>query len=115
MPSYHPEAEKEFDHLLSVGGRDIKRALGMIVERHHRIEDGSEPLSLSELLPGSGPSLQPMHGVVHNVGLADVLAVYETTTAGIQALAFDAWDKFVRVGPPGAKGDARARAWARAS
>lgn len=115
MPSYHPAAEREFDHLLSVGSRDIKIALGLVVQRHHRINNGSEPLSAAERLPASGPSLQPMHQVTHNAGLAEVTAVYQTTVAGVQVLAFDAWDRFVRVGAPASAGDARSRAWARAS
>ncbi len=115
VPSYHPEAEKEIDHLLKVGGRGVKRALGMTIQRHHRIDAGIEPLVASELLPASGPSLQAMHQVTYSVGAADVVVVYETVGTAITALAVDAWDHFVRVGLPGVAGDARARAWARAS
>lgn len=115
MPSYHPEAEKEIDHLLSVGSRNVKRALGMMIQRHHRIDAGREPLQAVELLPASGPKLQAMHEVAYSVDLAEVVVVYETMGSNVQALAVDASDRFVRVGLPGAAGDARARAWSRAS
>ncbi len=115
MPSYHAEADKEIDFLLRRGNRDLKRALGMMIQRHVRIDAGTEPFSLAELLPSSGPSLQPMHSVAYSVNLAEVVVVYETTTSDTTALAVDAWYMFARFGPPGASGDAVARAWSRAS
>jgi hypothetical protein len=56
-----------------------------------------------------------MHEVAYSVDLAEVVVVYETMGSNVNALAVEASDRFVRVGLPGAGGDARARAWSRAS
>ena len=58
----------------------------MMIQRHHRIDEGREPLQAAELLPASGPTLQAMHEVAYSVDFAEVVVVYETMGSNVQAL-----------------------------
>lgn len=116
MPAYHPDAETELADILATGGREVKRCLGMMVQRHLRIEDGTAPLGASELLPASGPSLQPLYQVEYVCGwFSRVTVVYEVGGAGAVVLAVDAWQGLARVGAAASAADAQARSWGRAS
>lgn len=117
MPTYHPDAEQECLAALNQGGREVKRCLGMLLQRHLRIDDGSEPFSKAELLPTGGVSGQIWYEVTYSYGVfSRVTAVYEVSGLGVVSLlAIDAWQGLSRVGLPRFSPDARARAWSRSS
>ena len=116
MPTYHPDAEQECLDALNRGGREVKRCLGMLLQRHLRIDDGSEPLSKAELAPTGGVSGQTWYEVTYSYGVfSRVTAVYEVSSPAVTLLAIDAWQGLSRVGLPRFSSDARARAWSRSS
>lgn len=115
MPAYHPKAEKEFDDILRLAGRGIKVCLGLMIQRHLRIEDGTERLSASEEL-GAGSGTSILFEVVYSYGLLmRVLCVYERQGTVVTVLAIDARQGLARLGMPQSAPDARARAWGRST
>lgn len=95
MPAYHPNAQAEVQAILQTAGRGVKRCLGMMVQRHLRIDNASDPLGAAESL---------------GAGSGDV-CVYEMVGAGVTLLAVDATQGTVRIGMPVYAPDARPRAW----
>ena len=111
MPTYHADAEAEIVAILSQAGRSVKRCLGMMVQRHLRIDSGLEPLDATELL-GAGSGVSTLYEVTYSYGLwSSVVCVYETVGPGVTLLAVDAMQGTVRVGMPRSSPDARSRAW----
>jgi hypothetical protein len=115
VPTYHPDADLEFDALLQVASRELKWGFGQMMKRHLAIDGKTKPLTVAERLPASGPHLNPMYEVEYLGGLtAKLVAVYESRPAGVVLLALDGFDLFKRAGRPATDPDARSRAWARA-
>ncbi len=111
MPSYHPNAQAEIKAILPKAGRGVKRCLGMMVQRHLRMDNGAEPLDPTELL-GGGSGISTLYGVTYSYGVwSSAVCVYELVGAVVTLLAVDATQGTVRVGIPAAAPDARARAW----
>jgi hypothetical protein len=116
VPTYHPDAQQECQEALDLGGREVKRCFGMMLQRHLRITDGSEPLAKAELLPATGVSGKPWYEVTYACGVFSmVTAVYEVSGPDVTLLAIDARQGLSRVGLAGSSPDARARAWSRSS
>lgn len=110
MPSYHTNAEQELMDLLQKGSRSIKRCLGMMIQRHIRIDNGSEPLSSAEYVgPDSGSSSFYRVTYSYNV-FASVDCVYQKVGTDVTLLAADAVQGLVRLGLPTSAPDALARA-----
>jgi hypothetical protein len=115
MPSYHPDAETEARAILAHGGHGVKRCMGMMIQRHIRIDDGTEPLILSECI-GSGSGNSTLYEVrfAYNA-LSAVNCVYQQVGPDVTLLAIDAKQGLARVGLPSTAPDARARAWNRST
>ena len=111
MPGYHANAQAEIKAILSNAERGVKRCLGMMVQRHLRIDSGSEPLDSTEWLSaGSGVSI--LYGVTYTHALwSNAVCVYELVGPVVTLLAVDATQGTVRMGAAGTAPDARARAW----
>lgn len=115
MPSYHPEAEKELLAILEKGGRSVKRCLGMLLQRHLRMDNGAEPLTRAEDI-GSGNGLSVLYQVVYTYSVfASVDCVYQKVGKEVTLLAADAQQGVLRLGLPDSAPDARARAVNRSS
>lgn len=101
MPKYHPDAKKEYLAILNDASGSVKDCLGMLVQRHLRMELGSEPLTAHERLRPVSKGEMALYLVEYQYGLAArVLCVYKRDSAGVTALAVDAWDGLTRVGAP---------------
>jgi hypothetical protein len=115
MPQYHPDAEREVDAILQQAGRGVKRCLGMMIQRHLRIANGSEPLDSAELL-GAGSGASTLYEVHYSYAAwSSVTCIYQLVGPDVTVLAVDAVQGTVRLGPPSNAPDARARAWGRSS
>lgn len=115
MPAYHPLAEQELLGILKVGGRSVKRCLGMMLQRHLRMDNGAEPLSKAEDI-GSGNGLSVLYQVVYSYSVfASVDCVYQKVGGAVTLLAADAQQGVLRLGLPASAPDARARAVNRSS
>lgn len=115
MPSYHPDAEKELLAILEQGGRSVKRCLGMMLQRHLRMDNGAEPLTRDEDI-GSGSGLSVLYRVVYTYSVfASVDCVYQKVGNTVTLLAADAQQGVLRLGLPAHAPDARARAVNRSS
>ena len=113
MPSYHPDAELEAKAILAQGGRGVKICMGMMIQRHIRIDDGREPPAPGECI-GSGSGISVLYALVFvNGALSTINCVYQQVGADVTLLAIDARHGLARVGLPRTAPDARARAWNR--
>ena len=111
MPAYHADAQAEIQAILSNAGRGVKRCLGMMLQRHLRIDNGSEPLGQTEML-GAGSGVSTLYAVTYSIGLwSSAVCVYELAGLGVTLLSVDAIQGAVRIGISRASPDARARAW----
>ena len=111
MPSYHADAQAEIIAILAKAGRGVKRCLGMMVQRHLRIDSGTEPLDSSELL-GAGSGVSTLYEVVYSYGLwSKAVCEYELVGPNVSLLAVDATQGTVRIAMSISAPDARARAW----
>ncbi|MBP6646367.1 MAG: hypothetical protein KA207_10950 [Burkholderiaceae bacterium] len=115
MPSYHADAEQELMDILQQGSRSVKRCLGMMLQRHLRMDNGTEPLDASEFVnAGSGTS--DVYQVAYSYNLfALVDCVYGKVGADVTVLAADGNQGLVRLGLPPSAPDALARSWGRST
>ena len=96
--------------LLQKGSRSIKRCLGMMIQRHIRIDNGAEPLSSAEDA-GTGSGSSSLYRVTYSYSVfASVDCVYQKVGTGVTLLAADAAQGVVRLGLPTSAPDALARA-----
>ncbi len=115
MVRYHLGADKEFDDILRLAGRDLKRCLGQMIKRHVRIALGQEPLTHAEFR-GSGSGASALYRVEYVYGLlASVECVYGVDGSSTEVLAIDARQGINRLGLPAHAPDALARAWGRST
>lgn len=115
MPAYHPDAKNEYLAILKAASGSVKDCLGMLVQRHLRMELGTEPLAAHERLRPVSKGAVPLYLVEYQYGLAArVLCVYKRDGSGVTALAVDAWDGLTRVGAPTRTPAAEQRARSRA-
>lgn len=115
MPTYHVNAQAEIQAILPTAGRGVKRCLGMMVQRHLRIDNSSEPLGSTELV-GAGSGVSTLYEVAYAYGFwSGAVCVYEVVGASVTLLAVDAKQGTVRIGMPLLAPDARSRAWGRSS
>jgi hypothetical protein len=115
MPGYHPDAKAEVQAILSAGGRGVKRCLGMMVQRHLRMDGLTEPLASVEMI-GAGSGVSTLYEVVYAYSTwSETTCVYEMVGSLTTLLAIDAVQGTVRVGMSSTAPDARARAWGRSS
>jgi hypothetical protein len=115
MVTYHLDADKEFDDILQVAGRDVKKCLGQMIQRHVRIALGQEPLTHTERV-GAGSGASTLYRVEYVYGLlASVECVYGVDGASTEVLAIDARQGINRLGLPAHAPDALARAWGRST
>jgi hypothetical protein len=115
MVTYHLDADAEFETILRLAGRDVKKCLGQMIQRHARIALGKEPLVPAELV-GAGSALSTMYRVEYVYGLfASVECVYGVSASSTEVLAVDARQGIRRLGLPAHAPDALARAWVRST
>ena len=115
MVTYHPNADKEFEDILRLAGRDLKRCLGQMIQRHARIALGREPLAPAESA-GAGSGASSLYRVEYVYGLlVSVLCVYGVEGSRAEVLAIDARQGISRLGLSAHAPDALARAWARST
>jgi hypothetical protein len=111
MPGYHLNAQAEIQAIVQTAGRGVKRCLGMMVQRHLRIDEASEPLGSAESL-GAGSGISTLYEVTYTYGFwSGAVCVYEMVGAGVTLLAVDATQGTARIGMPLFAPDARSRAW----
>jgi hypothetical protein len=115
MPSYHPDAEIEFEAIYVLAARGVKMCLGMMIQRGHRIDTGKEPLSTAEHI-GAGSGVSELYKVEFTHSLfSSVVVVYQEVGQDVTVLALDATQGLVRLAQPPGAPDAQARAWKRSS
>ena len=115
MVTYHVDADKEFERIFSLAGRDLKKCLGQMIQRHVRLALGREPFVPAESA-GAGSGVSMLYRVEYLYGLlASVECVYGMVGASVELLAIDARQGITRLGLPAHAPDALARAWGRSS
>lgn len=115
MQTLNAAAQQEALDILKVAARGVKQCLGMMIQRHLRIDNGAEPLSASEYY-SAGAGVSTLYQVEYSTGVwSKVVCVYETVSADFTLLAIDAHQGTARLGLPVAAPNARARAWGRSS
>ena len=115
MVTYHIDEDNEFEDILRLAGRDVKKCLGQMIQRHARIALGHEPLIRAEFA-GAGSGVSTLYRVEYVYGLlASVECVYGVSGSSTEVLAIDARQGIRRLGLPAHAPDALARAWGRST
>ena len=115
MQTFNAAAQQEARDILAVAARGVKQCLGMMIQRHLRIDSRTEPLSSAEHY-SAGAGVSALFEVEFSNGFwSKVVCVYETVGPDFTLLAIDAHQGTARLGLAPSAPNTRARAWGRSS